>query len=219
MRTIKRSRQKWRHQPPASGQAQKKDMQEGDPERSMKALIEFHHKFDEIFMREEQCGWSLFYLCGQLANLERKTIEPMVLALLGADGHAVRALQHFIGKGRWSAQAMIRRCQTLAGEWLADADGVVIVDGSGFPKQGTDSVGVAHQYCGVLGKVANCQEGVFVSYVSQHGYTFLDARLYMPDKWFEPNHDELRTKCGIPATLDFHPLRQRRCTYNTWRTI
>ena len=203
MNTIKGFGKKWLQQPPASGQKPKRAIGEGEIAGSLKALIEFHHHFDKIFIREEQSEWSLFYLCGQLANLERKTIEPMVLALIGADGHAVRALQHFIGIGSWSAQAAIRVCQKLVSAWLGDAEGAVIVDGSGFPKQGTDSVGVAHQYCGALGKLANCQEGVFASYVSRHGYTFLDARLYMPKEWFASDHAELRAKCGVPSKLVF----------------
>lgn len=60
---------------------------------------------------------------------------------------------------------------------LGEPAAVVIVDGSGFPKDGPESVGVAPQYCGHVGKVANSQEGVFAAYVSSHGYTFLDARL------------------------------------------
>jgi SRSO17 transposase len=172
-------------------------------ERSAEALIEFHRRFGDVFLREEQRRWSLFYLCGQLANLERKTIEPMVLALYGIEEQAVRALQHFIGDGRWSAQAAIGICQDLIGEWLGDPDGVVIVDGSGFPKQGEASVGVARQYCGALGKVANCQEGVFVTYVSRWGYTFLDARLYLPESWFGEDHRQRWKKCGVPSDVVF----------------
>ena len=201
--TIKGFGKKWRQQPPASGQKPHKAIEPADLVASIKALIEYHHAFDSVFVRDEQRGWSLFYLCGQLANLERKTIEPMVLALFGADGQAVRALQHFIGSGSWSARDVIWICQALVGKWLGDAEGVVIVDGSGFPKQGTESVGVAHQYCGAVGKVANSQEGVFATYVSRHGYTFLDARLYMHAEWFAPDHADRWQKCGVPDDLPF----------------
>jgi SRSO17 transposase len=88
-------------------------------------------------------------------------------------------------------------------ESLGEADGVVIFDGSGFPKQGTHSVGVAPQYCGALGKIANCQQGVFAAYVSRHGYTFLDRRLYMPEEWFDAAHAPLRQRYGVPADLRF----------------
>ena len=88
-------------------------------------------------------------------------------------------------------------------ESLGEADGVVICDGSGFPKQGTHSVGVAPQYCGALGKIANCQQGVFVAYVSRRGYTFLDRRLYMPAEWFDDAHAALRQRYGVPTELKF----------------
>jgi SRSO17 transposase len=80
---------------------------------------------------------------------------------------------------------------------------VVIFDGSGFPKQGTHSVGVARQYCGAVGKIANCQHGVFAAYVSRTGYTFLDRRLYLPKPWFDKAHAPLRPRSGVPAALRF----------------
>jgi SRSO17 transposase len=88
--------------------------------------------------------------------LERKTIEPMVLALIGPDPNVVRAVEHLISQGQWETQALILRYQELEVEWLGDPHGMVNMDGSGFPKQGQDSVGMAHQYCGALGKLANC---------------------------------------------------------------
>jgi SRSO17 transposase len=115
----------------------------------------------------------LLYLCGQLSNLERKTIEPMVLSLLGADPNAIRGLQQFIGQGTWDSRPLMLHLQGLVSSWLGEEDGVVIVDGSGFPKQGKHSVGVAHQYCGALGKIANCQEGVFLVYATRRGYTIV----------------------------------------------
>jgi SRSO17 transposase len=77
------------------------------------------------------------------------------------------------------------------------------MDGSGFPKQGHDSAGVAHQYCGALGKLANCQEGVFAVYVSPSGYAFLDGRLYVHEDWFDEAHRGRWKKCGLPAELPF----------------
>jgi SRSO17 transposase len=91
----------------------------------------------------------------------------------------------------------------LVAESLGDPQGVVIVDGSGFPKQGQDSAGVAHQYCGNVGKIANCQEGVFAIYVSPHGYTFLEGRLYLPQDWFNEAHRQRWKKCGIPDDITF----------------
>jgi SRSO17 transposase len=80
---------------------------------------------------------------------------------------------------------------------------VWIVDGSGFPKKGTHSVGVARQWCGQLGKVENCQEGVFAAYASRKGYTLLDRRLYLPESWFDKEYRERWEKCGIPEDTTF----------------
>jgi SRSO17 transposase len=80
---------------------------------------------------------------------------------------------------------------------------VVIADGSGFPKQGGHSVGVAHQYCGHLGKVANCQQGAFVVYASSRGYAFLDERLYLPEEWFTAAYRERWQACRIPEDQSF----------------
>ena len=188
---------------PASGRKPSLKLAPGDIEAIRDELRAYHRLFHAVFQRREQRYWSLVYLCGQLSDLERKTIEPIVLALLGPDPNAVRAAQQFIGQGEWEAATLIRRYQEVVAEWLGDSRGVVIMDGSGFPKQGQDSVGVAHQYCGALGKLANCQEGVFAVYVSPSGYAFLDARLYVHGDWFDEAQRERWKKCGIPAELSF----------------
>ena len=86
---------------------------------------------------------------------------------------------------------------------MADPDGVLSVDGSDFPKKGKESVGVARQYCGRLGKVDNCQVGVFLGYASPKGYALLDRRLFIPEKWFSEEYRERRQKCQIPDDLCF----------------
>jgi SRSO17 transposase len=86
---------------------------------------------------------------------------------------------------------------------IPQGDRYAVVDGSGFPKQGPYSAAVAYQYCGHLGKLANCQEGVFAVYATRHGYTFLDARLYVPEPWFGAEHQRLRERCGMPDALSF----------------
>lgn len=163
----------------------------------------YHRQFAASFQRREQRQWSLFYLCGQLSNLERKTIEPMVLELKDADSNAVRALDQFVGAGSWEAQSIIRRLQELVAQSLGHPEGVVIVDGSGFPKQGQHSAAVAHQYCGAVGKVANCQEGVFAVYASPQGSAFLDCRLYVHESWFEDEARQRWQQCGIPEKTPF----------------
>ena len=191
--------------PPASGREPSGKLTARDVITSVEEFTAYTRQFVGIFDRREQQHWSVFYLCGQLANLTRKTIEPMVLGLYGPDTKTVRALQHFIGQSLWSAEAMIVRCQQLVAAWLGESDGVVIVDGSGFPKQGADSVGVARQYCGHLGKVASCQEGVFLVYASRRGFTFLDERLYLPERWFGDDHRQRWQRCGIPDEVVFRP--------------
>jgi len=157
------------------GQRQRRRLQENAPPSSQKPTrnlaprdlaamaeerVTYHALFPELFQRREQRQWSAFYLRGQLAELERKTVEPRVLALHGPELAAVRAGQQFLGEGAWADAPILARHQQLGAESLGEPDGVVIFDGSGFPKQGTHSVGVAPQYCGALGKIANCQQGV-----------------------------------------------------------
>ena len=190
--------------PPASGRKPSTRLRLSDFDYISDELVVYHHCFFHVFQRREQRHCSLFYLCGQLSDLARKTIEPMVLAFKGPDLNAVRALQQFIGQSAWETSALIIQHQALVGAWLGEAHGVIIVDGSGFPKQGEYSAGVAHQYCGHLGKVANCQEGVFLVYASSQGYTFLDSRLYLPAAWLADDFADKRQRCGIPDQITFH---------------
>lgn len=190
--------------PPASGRKPSEKMSARDVNMSADELLAFHRQFQAMFKRREQRNWSLRYLCGQLSNLERKTIEPMVLAQIGADPNAIRGMQQFIGCGAWDSTPLMIHAQSLVSSWFGEEDGVVIVDGSGFPKDGRHSVGVARQYCGHLGKIANCQEGVFLVYASRQGYAFLDERLYVPAEWFSDASRKRWKACEIPQALRFH---------------
>jgi SRSO17 transposase len=198
-----RQRRRLQAKAPPSGQKPQLNLAPREVEAMAEELVTYHALFHDLFQRREQREWSAFYLRGQLADLERKTVEPMVLALHGSDLAAVRAGQQFLGKGAWEDGPILARHQRLVGESVGEADGVVIVDGSGFPKQGSNSVGVAPQYCGALGKIANCQQGVFAAYASRKGYTFLDRRLYMPQEWFDEAHAPLRQRCGVPPEVGF----------------
>ena len=198
-----RANRRYTGRPPASGQPPSSAFRPEDIDASAEELIAFHDLFQDCFPRREQRQWSLFYLCGQLSNLERKTIEPMVLTLYGADLNAVRAAQRFITDSPWDRTRLQEHQQAVVAVDLGESDAVLIVDGSGFPKQGEDSVGVAPQYCGHLGKVANCQEGGFLVYVSSRGYAFVDERLYLPACWFtEPYHARWKA-CRIPEDIRF----------------
>lgn len=200
---TKRTSHRAAHRPPASGRKPTNKISVRDVSMSADELQVFHRQFQPLFQRREQRSWSLLYLCGQLSNLERKTIEPIVLSLLGADPHAIRGMQQFIGQGAWDSATLMHHAQDLVSFWLGEEEGVVIVDGSGFPKQGKHSVGVARQYCGALGKIANCQEGVFLVYASRRGYAFVDERLYVPEEWFSDMSRERWRACGIPDNLTF----------------
>ena len=162
-------------------------------------LVDYHAAFAPLYYRKEQAHWGYKYLQGLMLPIERKSIEPMALALDGGD---VQAMQQFIGQGQWQDDLLLRQHWRLVDETLGEADGVYIVDGSDVPKQGEHSVGVARQWCGHVGKVDNCQAGVFAAYASRKGYTLLDRRLYLPEEWFDAAHRERWGKCGIPdATL------------------
>ena len=202
----RRKHRPFRHasrRPPASGRKPSSKLPAHTVEASAEALLAFHRRFEACFRRREQRQWSLFYLCGQLSHLERKTIEAMVLNLRRADANAGRDLERFLSEGQWDQPGMIEQQQVIAAEGLGESDGVIIADGSGFPKQGEQSVGVAYQYCGHLGKVANCQQGVFLVYASSSGHTFLDAQLYLPEEWFTQSYQARWQACRIPAGQPF----------------
>jgi SRSO17 transposase len=179
------------------------DLTPGDLDAILEELRTYHAIFSPLFFRPEQRAWAQTYLHGLLLEIERKSIEPMILHLRGADGNAVRAMQQFVSDGAWDDTAILRQLwREIAGD-LDDADGVLILDGSDFPKQGQESVGVKRQYCGELGKRANCQAGVFVAYASQRGYALLDRRLYLPEDWFTDAYAQRRTACGVPEATTF----------------
>ncbi len=128
----------------------------------------------------------------------------MVLALVGADRNAVRGMQQFLSAGPWDDAAIPRRHWQEVAQTLGDDAGVLTLDGSDFPKQGEESVGVKRQYCGEVGKRANCQAGVFLGYASRHGYTLRDRRLYLPEEWVaDAAYAGRRAACGVPADTVF----------------
>jgi len=159
-----------------------------DLERIAADLVAYHARFAPLFARQEQRAWAEVYLRGLLvADVPRKNVEALAVRLLGAvDGadRRVRALQHFVGEGAWDDDAILAEHQRFVDETLGEADGVLIIDGSDVPKQGTHSAGVARQWCGATGKKDHCQAGVFLGYASRKGATLLDRRLYLPAAWF-----------------------------------
>jgi SRSO17 transposase len=175
-----------------------------DVDNLVEELDEYYSLFSSLFQRREQREQAKGYLSGLLSRMENKSVEAMVIEQEGPDPNAIRAMQHFISEGTWDDTEILRRHWQEVSKDLAEEDGVYTLDGSDFPKQGEDSVGVKRQHCGELGKVANCQAGVFLGYVSSKGYTLLDRRLYLPEEWVkEDRHAERREKCGVPTDVAF----------------
>ena len=155
--------------------------------------------FKSAFVRVEQIQKSLTYLHGLLGNATRKNVEQMALG----QKEKVRSLQYFVGQSQWETEPVIAIHQGLIGETLGEEDGVALIDESSAVKQGTESVGVAAQYCGSVGKIANGQVGVYLGYASRKGYSLIEGQLFMPDKWFDDEHAERRQASGVPEDLVF----------------
>ena len=161
------------------------------------SLTAFAQRYLPLFRRQEQRGHALTVLRGKLTGLQRKTTEPIATAA----GQKRRPLQLFVGAGGWDDRPVLDELRRHVGEELADPDGVFILDPSAFPKKGEESCGVARQWCGRLGKVDNCQAGVFLAYASRRGKALLDARLYLPEDWAADARR--RAKAHVPPGVAF----------------
>lgn len=142
-------------------------------------LHAFLQRYLPRFYRVEQHDLALVVLQGKLSHLQRKTSEPIAYQA----GRPRKPLQHFVGAGRWDDEGVMAELRRHVALEAADPDAVLVLDPSSFPKSGTDSCGVARQWCGRLGKVENCQVGVFLSYVTADHYAPLDRQLYLPEEW------------------------------------
>jgi SRSO17 transposase len=148
------------------------------------------------FRRPEAYRHAVEYLRGLIADIERK--NGWQLAEYAGYAHP-RGIQRVLDRYAWDADAVRDDARSYVVAALGDPAGVLVVDETGFPKQGTHSVGVARQYCGTLGKIANCQIGVFLGYASPKGHAGLDRALFVPEEWLQ---DRARcSKAGIPPDL------------------
>lgn len=179
------------------GSAPPCNLSEHDIERFLEEMRDYMVLFAPAFQRPEQLGHSETYVRGLLGDAMRKNVEQMALGL----GENVRNLQYFVGQSPWKIEPVIAIHQRLVAETLGEADGVALIDESGIVKQGSCSVGVAAQYCGSVGKIANSQNGVYLGYVSRKGYSLIEGQLFMPESWFDEDHQEQRSACGVPADL------------------
>jgi SRSO17 transposase len=136
---------------------------------------------------------------------EGKSIEKVALSV---EQGKVRPMQRFVGEGAWEDGPILAKHRQLVAESLGDEAGVLIVDGTEFPKKGKHSVGVARQWCGIRGKIDNCQAAVFLAYASERGRTLLDRRLYLPQEWFEPASRQRWERGGIPDDTEFRTRPQ-----------
>ena len=149
-------------------------------ERVYDNFQDFHAFFAASFGRKQWREHSRNYLQGLLVQAgERRNAENLSESV----GISARAMQRFLAEARWSDDAVIGRLQEYLAPRLGHPEAVWVLDGSDFPKQGRKSVGVARQYCGRLGKVANCQGGMFLAYVSPLGRALVDKGLYLPESW------------------------------------
>lgn len=163
-------------------------------------LREYAALFADDFPQVKPARWAGVYLQGLLLDGERKSIEPLSRRVTLPAGLTSRdpeqALQQFVNQSPWDERAVLHHYRTHLAQTFASPGGIFIVDDVSFPKQGTHSVGVQRQYCGALGKKANCQVAVSVHYVSPLGHYPLDLHLYLPDAWLT-DPDRL-DQAGVP---------------------
>src|SRR4051794_20624354 len=157
-------------------------------------------RFHDDFNRPRQAQYSGVYLQGLILDGDRKSIEPLSRKVILPPGLAVadldQALQQFIGQSTWDEQAVWKRYRSTMAERFASPAGIFVIDDTSFPKQGKHSVGVQRQYCGALGKRANCQVAPSVHYVAPRGHYPLAMRLHLPESWLgDPGRLD---KAGVP---------------------
>ncbi len=168
----------------------------------LKRLDAFARPFATSLAAPQQQRHAAEYMAGLLSKLERKTGE----AIAYLHDQERQGLQKFVGHVPWDHKPLLETLARQVGEDLGAADAVIVLDPSAFPKKGTKSVGVARQWCGRLGKVDNCQVGVFMAYVSGKGHTLVNTRLYLPEEWTK---DRVRCKAaGVPKAVKFRTRDQ-----------
>lgn len=175
-----------------------------DPAERSVRFDDYVDKLAAVIGHADRHGPLRAYCSGLLLPVERKSVEPLAAVTAPARVDPQRqSLLHFVGQSPWDDKAMLAavRDETLP---LIMQHGAVqgwVIDDSGIPKKGRHSVGVKNQYCGVLGKNANCQVAVSLSLANQQGSLPVAYRLYLPEEWCDD--EERRKKCGVPADVVF----------------
>src|SRR5450830_874413 len=159
-----------------------------------------------LFSQERVAASAGLFLDGLLGGERRKT--GWMRAEAAGDPGPWRQ-QAILGRGWWDADALRDIVRNYALETLADEAAVLVIDETGFLKQGKASCGVARQYTGSAGKITNCQIGVFASYVSRHGHAFIDRALYLPKAWTDD--PERMATAHVPDDVCFATKPQIAC--------
>jgi SRSO17 transposase len=170
-----------------------------DLEALLPALEGFHARFGRFFRRSEGRAWSRKYLIGLALPIERKNVENIAEQV----GAPPRKLQEFLSESPWDDEGCIGELQRFVGEQFGAPGGVLILDDTGFAKKGIHSAGVGRQYSGTLGRVDNCQVGVFMGYASPHGHTLVDRRLYLTEGWLADPAKRGSPRAAVPETVRF----------------
>ncbi len=160
-------------------------------------LETFLEPFLATALRAEQRHNARHYVQGLLSDLQDKSAE----AIAYLHDRERQGLQKFIGQADWDHAPLLDELTRQVGVALGESDGVLVLDPSAFPKKGTGSVGVQRQWCGRLGKLDNCQVGIYLGYVSRHEHALVDVRLYLPQEWARDK--KRRKKAGVPQALRF----------------
>ena len=162
------------------------------------SLRDVKRRIRQLFAQERTAANANLFLDGLLSNEQRKT--GWVRSEAAGDPGPWRQ-QALLGRDRWDADALRDIVREYVIEHLRDDDAVLVIDETGFLKQGKASCGVARQYTGSAGKITNCQIGVFATYVSRHGHAFIDRALYLPKSWTD---DPVRRKATyVPHDIGF----------------
>lgn len=176
-------------------------MTPADLRQAVPLFDDFVRRFAPLLGDDSRPERAQAYLRGLLLdNDDNKTAEAIALKVYG-DPSQVRMMQVFVSQSPWPDAPLRQELVGWVDVELGRDDGVLIFDESSFPKCGTKSVGVARQYCGALGKIANCQVAVYVAYASEAGHTLLDTRLYLHETW--ANDPERCREAGVPAGVVF----------------
>jgi SRSO17 transposase len=137
------------------------------------------------------------YVQGLLSDLDGKDIESIAYL----HDRERQGLQKFIGQAEWDHRPLVKELAQQIALELGEADGVLVFDPSAFAKKGTESVAVQRQWCGRLGKIENCQIGIYLGYVARREHALVDFRLFLPKDWAK--RKRRRAKAGVPEEVRF----------------